>query len=926
MKAATGEVVTAEELGGGDVHARTSGVVDHLADDDAHALAIVRGDRRHAASAGPTRRSATQRRSRSPPRTRTALYDVVPTDTRTPYDVREVIRRIVDGSRLHEFKALYGETLVCGFARIWGHQVGIVANNGILFSESALKGAHFIELCNQRGIPLVFLQNITGFMVGREYENRGIARDGAKLVTAVACSVVPKFTVVIGGSFGAGNYGMCGRAYDPRFLWMWPNARISVMGGEQAASVLATVRRDGLEARGEEWSRRGRGGVQGADPRRSTSARARRTTPPPGSGTTASSTPSTPAGCSAWGWPPPRTRRSRRPPTASSGCESHAHDRPAVLVANRGEIALRVHAHLPRRSGSAPSRSTPTSTRGAARPRGRRRGPGRASYLDIDAVVAAARGRRRRRGPPRLRLPLRAGRVRPRPSRTPGSTLVGPSAEVMEQMGRKDAAREIAVAAGVPVVARRTSVDGAAGRDARAFPVLVKAAAGGGGKGMRVVRDAGESTTAVAAAKREARVARSATTRCWSRSTSSTAGTSRCRCSPTPTATSCTSSSATAPPSAATRRCSRRRRADDHRRDPRDRSPSAAVALAAHVGYVNAGTVEFLLDADTGEAYFLEMNTRLQVEHPVTELRSIAAALDLVELQLRVAAGEPLPFTQDDVAPARARDRGAGLRRGLLRRLPAAGRHRHARALAAADRRGRAGRPTALESGQVVSTSYDPMLGKVIAHGAGPRAARRALVAALDDTAILGLTTNAGFLRALVASDEFRDATIDTAWLDQHTRRRSRRRDARPGLRGLGQRDARRPRTTPGTRSAPTAGGSAADPAPIARRARPAGRGRPAGGTVDGRRRPASCTRRATTCWCSSVDGAPRSGRWSTSQPHVVEVVHRGQRFVFERPDVFADHARAAGDGTVTAPMPGTVLDVRVAERRQRSRRARCSA
>ena len=170
------------------------------------------------------------------------LSDVVPADTRTPYDVREVIRRVVDGSRFHEFKKLYAETLVCGFARIWGHEVGIVANNGILFSESALKGAHFVQLCNQRGIPLVFLQNITGFMVGKEYENKGIARDGAKLVTAVACSVVPKFTVVIGGSFGAGNYGMCGRAYDPRFLWMWPNARISVMGGEQAASVLAEVR------------------------------------------------------------------------------------------------------------------------------------------------------------------------------------------------------------------------------------------------------------------------------------------------------------------------------------------------------------------------------------------------------------------------------------------------------------------------------------------------------------------------------------------------------------------------------------------------------------------------------------------------------------------------------------------------------------
>jgi 3-methylcrotonyl-CoA carboxylase beta subunit len=238
VKAATGEVVTAEELGGGDVHARTSGVVDHLAEDDAHALAIVRS----IVDTLPRGTSSLPVHPvEEPAEDPLGLYDVVPADTRTPYDVREVIRRVVDGSRFHEFKQLYAETLVCGFARIWGYEVGIVANNGILFSESALKGAHFIELCNQRGIPLVFLQNISGFMVGREYENKGIARDGAKLVTAVACSVVPKFTVVIGGSFGAGNYGMCGRAYDPRFLWMWPNARISVMGGEQAASVLATV-------------------------------------------------------------------------------------------------------------------------------------------------------------------------------------------------------------------------------------------------------------------------------------------------------------------------------------------------------------------------------------------------------------------------------------------------------------------------------------------------------------------------------------------------------------------------------------------------------------------------------------------------------------------------------------------------------------
>jgi 3-methylcrotonyl-CoA carboxylase beta subunit len=257
VKAATGEVVSAEELGGGDVHARRSGVVDHLADDDAHALAILRSvvgtfqgpTGATTRGAGPTEVAEVEEPAEDPQ----GLYDVVPTDPRTPYDVREVIRRIVDASRFHEFKALYGETLVCGFGRIWGRQVGIVANNGILFSSSSLKGAHFIELCNQRGIPLVFLQNISGFMVGREYENGGIARDGAKLVTAVACSVVPKLTVVIGGSFGAGNYGMCGRAYDPRFLWMWPNARISVMGGEQAASVLATVRRDATEARGETW-------------------------------------------------------------------------------------------------------------------------------------------------------------------------------------------------------------------------------------------------------------------------------------------------------------------------------------------------------------------------------------------------------------------------------------------------------------------------------------------------------------------------------------------------------------------------------------------------------------------------------------------------------------------------------------------------
>ncbi|MEQ8355950.1 MAG: carboxyl transferase domain-containing protein [Kiloniellaceae bacterium] len=251
VKAATGEVVTAEDLGGADVHTRISGVADHYAENDTHALAIARriiGNLNHRKTS-----SLLVSDPREPHYDPAEIYGLVPRDLRRPYDVREIIARLIDGSDLDEFKALYGQTLVCGFARIWGYPVGILANNGILFSESAVKGAHFIELCVQRGLPLVFLQNITGFMVGRKYEAGGIAKDGAKLVTAVACAKVPKFTVILGGSFGAGNYGMCGRAYSPRLLWMWPNARISVMGGEQAANVLATIRRDGLAAKGTDW-------------------------------------------------------------------------------------------------------------------------------------------------------------------------------------------------------------------------------------------------------------------------------------------------------------------------------------------------------------------------------------------------------------------------------------------------------------------------------------------------------------------------------------------------------------------------------------------------------------------------------------------------------------------------------------------------
>jgi 3-methylcrotonyl-CoA carboxylase beta subunit len=251
VKAATGEQVDAETLGGGAVHARISGVADHLAENDTHALAIARS----AVARLPAPRAPwlTCAETCEPELDPAEIYGIVPEDTRQPFEVREIIGRLVDGSELHEFKAEYGTTLVCGFARIFGCPVGILANNGILFSESALKGTHFIELANRRRIPLVFLQNITGFMVGQRYEHAGIAKDGAKMVTAVACSTVPKLTLIIGGSFGAGNYAMCGRAYGARFLWSWPNSRISVMGGEQAAQVLATVRRDAAQARGESW-------------------------------------------------------------------------------------------------------------------------------------------------------------------------------------------------------------------------------------------------------------------------------------------------------------------------------------------------------------------------------------------------------------------------------------------------------------------------------------------------------------------------------------------------------------------------------------------------------------------------------------------------------------------------------------------------
>ena len=302
VKAATGEVVSAEDLGGADVHTRKSGVADHMAADDAHALSLARrivanlNTKQHARhSAAPAARAEI--------RPVAELDGIVPADLRKQYDAREIIARMVDGSEFDEFKALYGTTLVTGFAHLSGIPVGILANNGILFSESALKAAHFIELCCQRRIPLLFLQNISGFMVGRDYEAGGIAKDGAKMVTAVACAQVPKMTLIVGGSFGAGNYGMCGRAYGPRFLFTWPNARISVMGGEQAASVLATVRRDNIEAEGKDLVRRGGGRLQGADPRAVRGPRAIRITRPRGCGMTASFCRARRGACCRWRFP-----------------------------------------------------------------------------------------------------------------------------------------------------------------------------------------------------------------------------------------------------------------------------------------------------------------------------------------------------------------------------------------------------------------------------------------------------------------------------------------------------------------------------------------------------------------------------------------------------------------------------------------------
>ncbi len=744
VKAATGEVVTAEDLGGGDVHARVSGVTDHLAEDDAHALRIVRVDRRHPRPARGARPWDVEPRPRSRRSTRPSSTAWCPPTRAPPTTCARSSPGWSTAAGSTSSRRSTAPTLVTGFARIHGHPVGIVANNGVLFSESALKGAHFIELCDQRGIPLVFLQNITGFMVGRDYEAGGIAKHGAKMVTAVACARVPKLTVVIGGSFGAGNYSMCGRAYSPRFLWMWPNARISVMGGEQAASVLATVRRDQLEAPRRGVAGRGRGGLQGADPR-------------------AVRGPGQPVLLHRPAVGRRRDRPGRHPHGARAGLSAACANAPlrdrvrlrrlpdvrprpmfdTVLVANRGEIAVRVIRHAAR-AGHPLGRRLHRRRRGRpARARGRRRRPDRPAACGRElprrssAVLAAARRVRRRGGPPRLRLPRRERRRSPGPAPRPGWSSSGRP----PRRSRRWATRS-APSRPWPRPACRSCPgrDGAGLTDDELVEAAGRGRLPGAAQALGGRRRQGHapwSRGPDGPRRRRSRrpgarpAAPSATTRCWSSGSST---------NPRHIEIQVLADAHGNVVHLGERECCLQRRHQKiveeapspllDRGDARARwaRPPCDAARSVRLHGARARSSSSSPADRPDEFFFMEMNTRLQVEHPVTEL---VTGLDLVERQLRVAAGEPLPLG----AGRRAARPGTRSRPGSTPRTrPAASCRPAARVLALREPRAPAcGSTPALRAGTEVGSSYDPMLAKVIAWGpdraprrcAGWRRARR---------------------------------------------------------------------------------------------------------------------------------------------------------------------------------------------------------
>ena len=718
--------------------------------------------------------------------------------------MREVIARIVDGSEFDEFKALYGTTLVTGFARIWGYPVAILANNGVLFSESALKATHFIQLACQRKIPLVFLQNISGFMVGGKYEAGGIAKDGAKMVTAVATANVPKFTVLIGGSFGAGNYGMCGRAYSPRFLWRWPNARISVMGGEQAASVLATVRRDGLEAQGKTWSAEDEAAFKApireryeteGDPYFATARLwddgvidPAQTRDVLGLAISAS-----------LNAPDPR-RPLRRVPDVMAMIES-------VLIANRGEIARRV-IRTARRLGV--RTIAVYSEADADAPHVREAdvavaigpSPASESYLVGAKILAAARETGAAAIHPGYGF-LSENAAFAEAVIAAGLVWVGPPPSAIRAMGLKDAAKRLMDEAGVPVTPGYLGEDQSAERlraeaDRIGYPVLIKAVAGGGGKGMRRVDRAEDFAEALAGAQREG---------------AASFGDPRVLLEtyvtrPRHIEVQVFADSHGEVVHLFERDCSLQRRhqkvieeapAPGMSDEARAQVTGAAIRAARAVGYVGAGTVEFIADASEGlrgdRIWFMEMNTRLQVEHPVTEA---ITGVDLVEWQLRVASGEPLPLTQDQI-----RITGHAMEARLYAEnpatgfLPSIGRLDHFRLPAA---EGGVRVDSGVEQGGEISPFYDPMIAKIIVHAPTRTAAAASLADACAQVQVWPVRTNAGFLVRCARDPDFVAARIDTGFIAAHEAdphrpgplsgcpRRRRARSGRRGPRPLGGR------------------------------------------------------------------------------------------------------------------------------------------